>query len=247
MTNADIQSHFDILAPFYHTTTDWVCDPAITALITNRVQQSPVLDVGAGPGTLMPALSQAGHSPALNLDLSLAMCVRARQGGGVAVQGAAEALPVRSGAIGTVLCRQGLHYFDATLALAEWRRVLCPGGIAVVAQIGSTSRAQAVFWREIKSIVQPLRRLWFAAEDLPSFASSHGWRLIDQQYTYIDNARPITQFFAETLHTPSERRVLLDAWKDRAPAETFFDSSDDRVFFRQYWLIWSMVPMEGAR
>jgi SAM-dependent methyltransferase len=88
-----------------------------------------VLDVGCGPGRYLAAVDGG-----IGLDLSLGMVREAVRVPGVAgVQGDVGALPVASGSVGRVLAPHMLyHAADPEQAVAELRRVLAPGGDAVV-------------------------------------------------------------------------------------------------------------------
>lgn len=86
-----------------------------------------LLDVGCGPGRY---LAEVGGG--VGLDLSLGM---AREATAVAhtVQGDAQRLPFAHGSVARVLAPHMLYHVpEPALAVAEWRRVLRPGGEAVV-------------------------------------------------------------------------------------------------------------------
>jgi SAM-dependent methyltransferase len=89
----------------------------------------PVLDVGCGPGRY---LAEVGGG--IGLDLSMGMVREATAVDGVsAVQGDAQALPFADGTVARVLAPHMLYHVpEPARAVAEWRRVLRPGGEAVV-------------------------------------------------------------------------------------------------------------------
>ncbi len=94
-----------------------------------------VLDVGCGTGYLVAGLRRA--VPGLRLvgaDLSAGMLGRARVAGGwPLVQADAGRLPVATGSVDLLVARGVLHHLeDPAAALAEWRRVLAPGGRVVL-------------------------------------------------------------------------------------------------------------------
>lgn len=115
-----------------------------------------ILDAGCGPGTSLVALAR-GVGPAgwvTGIDLSPAMIERARRR--VARAGIADrvdlrvadaaVLPCADGALDGVLASFSLELFDTPeipAVLAEWRRVLRPGGRLVVVAL---SRAEPVRW-----------------------------------------------------------------------------------------------------
>ena len=93
----------------------------------------PVLEVGCGPGRLVAALAEAGI-PALGIDISpLAAELAAERGAPMLARSVFEQLP-HEGRWSTVLLIDGSIGIggDPTALLRRVRRVLAPGGLAVV-------------------------------------------------------------------------------------------------------------------
>ncbi|MFC0040042.1 methyltransferase domain-containing protein [Actinomadura rayongensis] len=107
-----------------------------------------VLDVGCATGQLTGAARAAVGEDArvTGLDASAAMLDRARARTGRAefVQGEAQRLPFPTASFDVVVLSLVLHYLDreqAAAALAEARRVLRPGGRAVVVDFARAGSA----------------------------------------------------------------------------------------------------------
>lgn len=111
-----------------------------------------VLDIACGTGIVArevaPLVGPAGQVTAL--DLSPAMLAVARalpipEGAPIVWrEGSAQALPFADAAFDLVLCQQGLQFFpDRSLALREARRVLAPGGRAVLSVLRSLQHNSA--------------------------------------------------------------------------------------------------------
>lgn len=93
----------------------WKLDPAVGL----------VLDVGAGTGRLTERLAE--RCPRL-LAVEPVAEMRAHIGAAEAVEGTAEHLPVEDGGAQAIFSAEAFHWFDPTPALAEFARVLQPGG-----------------------------------------------------------------------------------------------------------------------
>jgi SAM-dependent methyltransferase len=95
-----------------------------------------VLEVGCGTGLLAAALAERAAARVWGVDAEPAMleAAEARLPPGVGVKAApAEALPFRDGWFERAVMRLVVHLVDRSRALPELRRVLAPGGRAVVA------------------------------------------------------------------------------------------------------------------
>jgi ubiquinone/menaquinone biosynthesis C-methylase UbiE len=103
-----------------------------------------VLDVGCGTGQLTARLpGELRADVVCGCDFSAGMlaqaCARSRRVGWV--QADAMRLPVRDGAVDAVISTEAFHFFDQPAALAEFHRVLAPGGRLVVALVNPRTAA----------------------------------------------------------------------------------------------------------
>lgn len=94
-----------------------------------------VADIACGTG-ILAARIEAELRPAEvhGFDLSAGMLDKARRRSSRVQWHTASAteLPLANGAVDVVTCTAAFHFFDQPAALAEFRRVLAPGGVAVV-------------------------------------------------------------------------------------------------------------------
>lgn len=116
-----------------------------------------LLDIGCGRGNILRTLDdQLGcDTPPFGLDVSHAMLELAkddetneRRDAGY-VQGSATTLPFRDGSFNLVLCGHLVKHFDDvdTLGLfAEIKRVLEPGGLALIWEFGPTGNRDLDAW-----------------------------------------------------------------------------------------------------
>lgn len=156
---------FDRVAHLYDM--DWLQRALYAALQDavwsqlRTVAPDSVLDVGCGTGIFAARLDQEFvPGRVTGCDLSAGMLAEAanrnpRVGW---VRGDSARLPLRTGAVDAVVCTQAFHFFDQPAAWAEFRRVLTPGGHALVGMINprtavGSRRASALFARTARTRV----------------------------------------------------------------------------------------------
>jgi len=89
-----------------------------------------VLDVGAGTGALTRLLTgRVDEVVAVEPDRRMVEVLAARTPGAGVIVGAAEALPLGPGTVDAVLVASAWHWMDPGRAVAEFARVLAPGGV----------------------------------------------------------------------------------------------------------------------
>ena len=95
-----------------------------------------ILDVGCGTGILTRRLaSELAPSLLCGCDLSFGMLSQAAAAAvstSVWVNAGAERIPLPDQSVDAVVSTEAFHFFDQAAALAEFRRVLVPGGRVVV-------------------------------------------------------------------------------------------------------------------
>lgn len=139
MPDVDVHRLFDRVAHLYDM--GWL-QRALYAAVQEQAlaelrsrQPRSVLDVGCGTGIFASRLEQQlAPGGVVGCDLSAGMlaeaAARSRRVGWVRADSAR--LPLRAGAFDAVVCTQAFHFFDQPAAWAEFRRVLAPGGHALV-------------------------------------------------------------------------------------------------------------------
>ena len=137
-----------------------------------------VLDAGAGPGHHAQAFVAAGRR-AVALDLASAMTHLARRRGVPAVRGDLRRLPFGDGAFDAVWSAAALLHVprdDAPATLAEWRRVMRPGGrLALMTATGGDDG-----WEPAPYAGADGARRWFVYHDaagLTALLTAAGWRV----------------------------------------------------------------------
>lgn len=128
-----------------------------------------VLEVGAGTGKFIPVLRQCGAKmlalePVEEMRQRLVACNDVE-----VLSGAAASIPLPDESVDAVVCAQAFHWFATREALAEFRRVLVPGGmLGLVWNV----RDESVPWvAELSGIAAPLEG------DTPRFHSG-AWRRV---------------------------------------------------------------------
>ncbi len=97
---------------------------------------SRVVDVGCGAGEQLEELRRAGLDP-VGIERSQSLVDEIKARGLPAVRGVAERLPLESQSVDGVICKVVLPYTDERKAIAEWSRVLRPGGRVLAAYHGA--------------------------------------------------------------------------------------------------------------
>jgi SAM-dependent methyltransferase len=151
---SDVADDYELGRPGY--------PPEVVEVITARLELPPrarIADVGAGTGKLTRALVAAGHEvvaiePLAGLRERLREAVPEADARG----GAAEALPLAEAEVDAVVCANAFHWFDAPRAVAEFARVIRPGGgLALIWHDGVEDDESAPWSRELHAVIQGLR------------------------------------------------------------------------------------------
>ena len=106
--------------------------PDAVGWLLDRLQIEPgsrVVDLGAGTGKLTASLVDAGaHVVAVEPVEAMRSHLAGALPGFTIVAGTAEAIPLASGVMDSVVAAQAFHWFDAARSLSEIHRVLAPAG-----------------------------------------------------------------------------------------------------------------------
>jgi ubiquinone/menaquinone biosynthesis C-methylase UbiE len=169
-----------------------------------------VLDAGCGTGYLAAGLRRARPDLLVaGTDLSTGMLTTARDAGaGPLVQADAGRLPFADGSFDVVAARGVLHHLpDVTAALAEWRRVLAPGGAVVLLSepTPTVERHGAVL---VRGLLAALRRPLTPEEDFWEVASMAANLHVFTPEDLAGHAR-VAGFGTADLHTTDFADTLL--------------------------------------
>ena len=150
MPQVDVHRLFDRAARVYDT--GWL-QRALYAAVQERALAElgtlgprSVLDVGCGTGIFAARLDRElvpGGVAGCDLSGGMLAEAAARSRGVGWVRGDSALLPVRSGGFDAVVCTQAFHFFDQPAAWAEFRRVLAPGGLAMVGMMNPRTEARS--------------------------------------------------------------------------------------------------------
>jgi SAM-dependent methyltransferase len=188
--------------------------PQATAWLTAELGLGPdrtVVDVGAGTGKLTRALVPSGAAVIAVEPVAAMRGVLARELPGVtALEGTAESLPLGDEAADAIVAGQAFHWFDGLATLAEFHRVLRPGGR--LGLIWNARDRRQPLQRAIDELTEPLRG------STPSLGSGE-WRGVFEGSSLF---RPV-----------SERKVAFelpldpDTFIDRIASVSFIAALDD--------------------
>jgi ubiquinone/menaquinone biosynthesis C-methylase UbiE len=103
-----------------------------------------VLDVGCGTGQLTARIqSELSADVVYGCDPSSGMLAqaRARSTDVVWIEGKAEEVPLPSGSVEAVVSTEAFHFFDQPAAMAEFHRLLAPGGHVIIGLLNPVTQA----------------------------------------------------------------------------------------------------------
>ena len=168
VTRDQVQEHFTARAATYDGSSFWCTDQHILERIRGLLAptgQERLLDVAVGTGLVSRHLRpHVRHIT--GLDINEAMVAQARDALDEMVISPGESMPFDDASFDLIVCRQGIQFMQLAPALAEFVRVLKPGGRMVsidLAAYGSDDREE---YFEILRLRNPARRNFFARGDV---------------------------------------------------------------------------------
>jgi SAM-dependent methyltransferase len=188
--------------------------PETIAWVTDRLGLRPgrvVLDVGAGTGKLTRELITTGARVLAVEPLDQMRSVLERTAPDAqALAGTAESVPVTDATVDAIVVAQAFHWFDTATALAEFDRVLRPGG--KLALVWNRRRTEEPLQRAIDEIIQPYH------DDSPSHRRS-AW---SERMEHAGRFVPDEQF-----EFPFEQQLSIEGLVDRVVSISFIAALDD--------------------
>ena len=174
----DVADNLRGLEAFFHRNRARVVRGLVAKYATKN---APILDAGCGTGLNLRHLPKG--SVGLDINPRNLEILRERLPNHTLVEGDVEALPFEDGSFGTILCTEVLeHIPDPAAALAEYRRVLQPGGVL----IGSVPARSAIWKLRFLSSTCPHSEP-FHNEYLPHEvrAMLAGWNVEYLRYSFL--------------------------------------------------------------
>jgi SAM-dependent methyltransferase len=152
-----------------------------------------VLDVGCGGGEQLEELRRAGLD-AVGVEPSRVLVDQVTARGLVVLHGEAERLPIESQSVDGVVCKVVVPYTDERRTIAEWARVLRPGGRVLAAYHGAGYYLRYLtigpgLGPRVYGARSLVNTWWYAATDrrLPGFLGD----------TIYQSARRLAQYYRE--------------------------------------------------
>ena len=174
----DVADNLRGLEAFFHKNRARVVRRMVARYATPN---APILDAGCGTGLNLRHLPVG--STGIDINPRNVELLRQRLPSHTIVEGDVEALPFEDGCFGSVLCTEVIeHIPDPSAALAEFRRVLQPGGVL----IGSVPARSAIWKLRFLSSTCPHSEP-FHNEYLPPEvrAMLAGWRVEHLSYSLL--------------------------------------------------------------
>ena len=174
----DVADNLRGLEAFFHRNRAWVVRKMVAKYATPN---APILDAGCGTGLNLRHLPEG--STGVDINPRNVELLQTRLPNHTIVEGDVEALPFADGSFGTVLCTEVIeHIPDPSAALAEYRRVLQPGGVL----IGSVPARSAIWKLRFLSSTCPHSEP-FHNEYLPNEVREmlSGWKVEHLRYSLL--------------------------------------------------------------
>lgn len=174
----DVADNLRGLEAFFHKNRAWMVRKLVAKYATRN---APILDAGCGTGLNLRHLPEG--STGIDINPRNIELLRKRLPNHTVIEGDVEALPFKDGSFGTVLCTEVIeHIPDPAAALAEFRRVLQPGGVL----IGSVPARSAIWKLRFLSSTCPHSEP-FHNEYLPNEvrAMLAGWKVDQLRYSLL--------------------------------------------------------------
>jgi len=187
MPDVDVHRLFDRVAHLYDT--GWLQRALYTALQDQAlvelrsVQPRSILDVGCGTGIFTARLErELAPGGVVGCDLSSGMlaeaAVRSRQVHWT--RGDSARLPFRNGAFDAVVCTQAFHFFDQPAAWREFRRILAPGGHALVGMLNPRTQIGSRRFARLTSMASKTPVTWPTRPEMKRLATDAGLDVVAQ-------------------------------------------------------------------
>ena len=174
----DVADNLRGLEAFFHRNRAWMVRRMVAKFAT---PDAPILDAGCGTGLNLRHLPEG--STGIDINPRNIELLRRRLPNHNVVEGDVEALPFEDASFGTVLCTEVIeHIPDPSAALAEYGRVLQPGGVL----IGSVPARSAIWKLRFLSSTCPHSEP-FHNEYLPHEVREmlSGWQIEQLRYSLL--------------------------------------------------------------
>jgi SAM-dependent methyltransferase len=229
-----VQDHFTARASKYDASSRWCTDNDLLErmfALSGASAGDRVLDVACGTGLVSAAFhGRVGHL--VGVDLTPAMFEQARPHVDELVPGSGEALPFPDDSFQAVVCRQGIQFMDAPVAVAEMVRVCKPGGRIVLADLCAYGPEDRDEYFEVLRLRNPARRNFFVEGDVAALLFEAGCESVNiHQYVSTED---VDAWSDNEAISEARREGIRDVYRNASPAFRRLhavSSPDERRFF----------------
>lgn len=205
--------HFIKRARQYNCSSRWVDDPVLIGKICAFAHAGPrsyLLDIAIGTGKIAQAF-YGKVKYVVGIDICEEMARQAKGCADRVVLAAAEKLPFQNNAFDVCVCRQGLQFMKLEGVFSEMRRVLKPGGKAVLCHLtayGREDKEEAFFIQRLRN---PARKNFFSPQDLAKLLKKNNFTDIES-IEYITR-ESVNQWIDHGAITKDAREEIRESYR----------------------------------
>ena len=241
--NSNLETITDLFsrqAPEYDQQVEWRKDAEILGCIKEFSGNISgiIVDLGTGTGLIAEQIHNKTNLT-IGIDASREMLLRAKGRVGNVIQANAHQLPLLNNCVDCFTMRQILHYTDDKQVMHEISRILKQHGHIILADIVVENKSDFSWWKEVKGLVQPLRKRVYSMSAHLELLKEIGHSIERQRHIKIWRKDSWNIFLKHVSHNRACERKVYKLLKDAVAGSVNFPikMNKEGIEYLQSWLI----------